>query len=66
MTIDQGNIFIRMIIAVVVFVLATLVSPLALSVVGISLGADALLLIKLCVAGALFFYIIGGPWRTGA
>ena len=62
----MSQLFYRIIIAVlsVVFIFALL--PPVLRVLGLDLGGDVLMILKLCIGAIALFYILKGPpvWPT--
>ena len=57
----------RILIAVVCVLLINALIPPVLQVIGLDLSGPALQIIRICVAGLAFFYIIKGPpvpWAT--
>lgn len=60
------GIFWRVLIAVFVIVFVYALLPPVLSVIGISLSADVMKIIRICVGGIALFYIVFGrnpPWK---
>jgi hypothetical protein len=56
----NGNLFLRILIAVFAVVLIfALLQPVA-HVLGLTLSSDLLLIFKLCIAGIALFYIVTG------
>ena len=57
----------RILIAVVCVLLVNALIPPVLHIIGLDVTGDVLTVVRICVAGLAFFYIIKGPpvpWAT--